>query len=180
MRTLVSSGSPFEPRIGFSRAVRIGPLVAVSGTAPIGADGATVAPGDAYRQTVRCFEIIRDALERAGLGLEHVIRTRVMLTEVDSWPEVARAHGEWFGELRPASTFVVVAGLLDPAWKVEIEADAVAPGIASTADRSRGLARRATPASPGPGARPSRSSATRTRVRGCGPATGRSTRRWRS
>lgn len=124
-RMTVGSGSPFEASIGFSRAVRIGDRVAVSGTAPIAEDGSPAAPGDAYAQTRRCLDIIAAALERAGARLEDVQRTRVYLTDRTVWEAVARAHGEVFGAIRPASTFVVVAALLDPAWLVEIEAEAV-------------------------------------------------------
>jgi enamine deaminase RidA (YjgF/YER057c/UK114 family) len=126
MRKLVSSGSPFEPRIGFSRAVRVGSVVAVSGTAPIAPDGGVAAPGDLYGQTRRCLEIIAKAINDAGLGLKSVIRTRVMLTDISRWEEAARAHGEFFGEVRPASTFVEVKGLISREWLVEIEADCVA------------------------------------------------------
>ena len=125
-RKLVSSGSPFEPRIGFSRAVRVGPYVAVSGTAPIAADGGVAAPGDVYGQTKRCFEIIEQAIKSAGLTLQSVIRTRVMLTDISRWEEAARAHGEVFGAVRPASTFVEVKGLINKSWLVEIEADCIA------------------------------------------------------
>jgi enamine deaminase RidA (YjgF/YER057c/UK114 family) len=127
MRTLISSGSPFEPRIGFSRAVRVGQFVAVSGTAPIAPDGGVAAPGDAYGPTRRCLEIIAQAIAKAGLGLEDVIRTRVMLTDISRWEEAARAHGEVFGRVKPASTFVEVKGLINREWLVEIEADCVAP-----------------------------------------------------
>jgi enamine deaminase RidA (YjgF/YER057c/UK114 family) len=126
MRQLVSSGSPYEPKIGFSRAVRIGPFVAVSGTAPIAPDGGVASPGDLYGQTRRCLDIIAQAIGKAGLGMQHVIRTRVMLTDISRWPEAARAHGEVFGEIRPASTFVEVKSLIDKGWLVEIEADCVA------------------------------------------------------
>lgn len=126
MRKLVSSGSPFEPRIGFSRAVRIGPILAVSGTAPIAADGGVAAPGDVYGQTKRCLEIISQAIGSAGLGLQNVIRTRVMLTDISRWEEAARAHGEVFSGIRPASTFVEVKGLINREWLVEVEADCVA------------------------------------------------------
>jgi enamine deaminase RidA (YjgF/YER057c/UK114 family) len=126
MRKLVSSGSPFEPQIGFSRAVRVGPFVAVSGTAPIAPDGGVASPGDLYGQTKRCLEIISQAIAQAGLGMESVIRTRVMLTDVSRWKEAAKAHGEVFGKIRPASTFVEVKGLIDRGWLVEIEADCVA------------------------------------------------------
>jgi len=126
MRKLVSSGSPFEPQIGFSRAVRVGPFVAVSGTAPIAPDGSVASPGDLYGQTRRCLEIISQAIADAGLSMENVIRTRVMLTDVSRWKEAARAHGEAFGAIKPASTFVEVKGLIDRGWLVEIEADCVA------------------------------------------------------
>ena len=126
MRKLVSSGSPYEPQIGFSRAVRVGNIVAVSGTAPIAPDGGVAAPGDLYAQTRRCLEIIAEAISKAGLGLDSVIRTRVMLTDISRWEEAARAHGEMFGEIRPASTFVEVKQLIRREWLVEIEADCVA------------------------------------------------------
>ena len=126
MRKLISSGSPFEPQIGFSRAVRVGPFVAVSGTAPIAPGGGIASPGDLYGQTRRCLEIIHESIGKAGLGLDSVIRTRVMLTDMSRWQEAARAHGEVFGAVRPASTFVEVKGLIDKGWLVEIEADCVA------------------------------------------------------
>ena len=123
-RQLVSSGSPFEGLIGFSRAVRVGGLVVVSGTAPIGDDGKTVGPGDLYLQSRRCIEIAARALERAGASLADVVRTRVLLTGMERWQEAARAHREAFGAVRPASTFVQVAGFIDPEWLVELEVDA--------------------------------------------------------
>jgi len=126
MRKLISSGSPFEPRIGFSRAVRIGRYVAVSGTAPIAPDGGVAAPDDVYGQTKRCLEIISQAIGKAGLDLQSVIRTRVMLTDISRWEEAARAHGEVFGDIKPACTFVEVKGLIKREWLVEIEADCVA------------------------------------------------------
>ena len=126
MRKLISSGSPFEPKIGFSRAVRVGRMVAVSGTAPIAPGGGVAAPGDLHGQTRRCLEIIAQAIGKAGLGLDSVIRTRVMLTDISRWEEAARAHGEVFGAIRPASTFVEVKGLIEREWLVEIEADCVA------------------------------------------------------
>jgi enamine deaminase RidA (YjgF/YER057c/UK114 family) len=127
MRQLVSSGSPFEPQIGFSRAVRVGDWIAVAGTAPIAADGSVASPGNAYEQTKRCLQIIGDAVKASGGSLDNVVRTRVMLTDISRWREAARAHGEVFGDIRPASTFVEVKGLIDPEWLVEIEADCIAP-----------------------------------------------------
>jgi len=125
LRRRVSSGSPYEPRIGISRAIRSGTIVAVSGTAPIGPDGKTVAPGNPELQTRRCLEIIREALQKAGATLSDVTRTRVMLTRIEDWESVAKVHGEFFGEIRPASTCVQVTQFIDPEWLVEIEADAV-------------------------------------------------------
>jgi enamine deaminase RidA (YjgF/YER057c/UK114 family) len=122
-RRLVSSGSPYEPEIGFSRAVAVGPHVFVSGTAPVMPDGAHP-PADAYAQARRCLEIVEMALAEAGARLEDVVRTRLYLTRREDWKETARAHGEVFGTIRPASTFVVVSGLLDARWLVEIEAQA--------------------------------------------------------
>jgi len=124
-RRNVSSGSPYEPIIGFSRAVRVGNLVSVSGTAPLGPDGKTVGPGDPAAQTRRCLEVIRTAIEQLGGRIEHVVRTRTYLTRAQDWEAVGRVHGEFFGNVRPASTMVVVAGLLNPEWLVEFEADAV-------------------------------------------------------
>ncbi|MEL6241452.1 MAG: RidA family protein [Pseudomonadota bacterium] len=125
MRKNVSSGSYLEPEIGFSRAVRNGQLIAVSGTAPIGKGGKTVGQGDVYRQTQRCFEIAMEALEEAGSRLDDVIRTRIMLTDIATWKEAARAHGEVFSRIRPACTFVEVNRFIDADWLVEIEIDAV-------------------------------------------------------
>jgi enamine deaminase RidA (YjgF/YER057c/UK114 family) len=122
-RQLIRSGSPFEATIGFSRAVRIGDVVAVAGTAPVWPDG-SVDP-DPYVQARRCLEIIEKALIEAGAALTDVVRTRMFITEMGVSAAVGRAHGEVFGEIRPASTMVVVTGLVDERWKVEIEADAV-------------------------------------------------------
>jgi enamine deaminase RidA (YjgF/YER057c/UK114 family) len=119
----VSSGSPFESTIGFSRAVRAGDRIMVSGTAPISPDG-EVDP-DVATQMRRCLEIVTDALAAVGAVPADVVRTRTFLVDAQDWPEVGRVHGEVFGEIRPASTMVVVAALLDPRWKVEVEADAV-------------------------------------------------------
>jgi enamine deaminase RidA (YjgF/YER057c/UK114 family) len=122
-RRNVSSGSPYEPIIGFSRAVRVGERVLVAGTAPVWPDGSC--DPDPAAQTRRCLEIILAALREAGAGPRHVVRTRMYMANGADWEAIGRAHGEVFGEVRPAATMVVVAGLLDPRWKVEIEAEAV-------------------------------------------------------
>jgi enamine deaminase RidA (YjgF/YER057c/UK114 family) len=124
-RQLVSSGSPYEPRVGISRAVRVGTWVSVSGTAPLGPDGRTVGAGDPAVQARRCLEIIGNALEKAGAALTDVVRTRILLTRIEDWEAVARVHGEVFGAIRPANTVMQVTRFIDPAWLVEIEADAV-------------------------------------------------------
>jgi len=123
-RRLIASGSPFEPVIGFSRAVVDGHHVSVSGTAPVMPEGGEP-PADAYGQSKRVLEIIAAALAEAGAGPEHVVRTRTYLTDASDWEAVGRAHGELFAEIRPASTMVVVSGFLDPRWVVEMEADAI-------------------------------------------------------
>jgi enamine deaminase RidA (YjgF/YER057c/UK114 family) len=110
--------------VGYSRAVRAGNLVSVAGTAPVMPDGGDPPP-DAYDQARRCLEIVVDALRELGARPEHVARTRIYLTRIDDWQEVGRAHGEVFGAARPATTMLVVSALLDPRWRVEIEADAV-------------------------------------------------------
>jgi enamine deaminase RidA (YjgF/YER057c/UK114 family) len=125
-RRLVSSGSPFEPQVGFSRAVRTGPHVAVAGTCAVMPDGGDP-PADAYGQARRCLQIIAEALTESGSRLEDVVRTRTFLRDVDDWRDVGRAHGEFFADVRPASTMIVVSGFLDPRWVVEIEADAIVP-----------------------------------------------------
>jgi enamine deaminase RidA (YjgF/YER057c/UK114 family) len=124
-RRRVSSGSPFEPKIGFSRAVREGHVIAISGTAPIAPDGTTVGVGDPAAQARRCFEIIKEALHKAGADLTDVIRTRIFLTRIADWEAVAAVHGEFFAGVRPASTVVQVTALIDPLWLIEVEADAV-------------------------------------------------------
>jgi enamine deaminase RidA (YjgF/YER057c/UK114 family) len=123
-RQLVSSGSPYEPVFGYSRAVRVGQHVSVAGTAPIMADGGEP-PADAYGQTRRCLEIILAALAEAGAAADDVIRTRVYATRAEDFDEVARAHGEVFSDIRPASAYIVVDALVDPRWLVELEADAI-------------------------------------------------------
>ena len=124
-RQLITSGSPYERSIGFSRAVRTGNLIFVAGTAPIAADGSTACPGDAYGQTRRCLEIMKVAIEEAGGELKHVVRTRLLLTDINLWEEVGRAHGEFFRDIRPVSTMVQVSALVRSDWLMELEADCV-------------------------------------------------------
>ncbi|HEX5006105.1 MAG TPA: RidA family protein [Hyphomonadaceae bacterium] len=120
----VPSGSKLG--IGFSRAVRVGDLVFVSGCAPIAADGSVAAPGDVKGQTSRCFDIIEAALVEAGADMKHVVRTRIFLTDMARWKEAAEAHGERFaGEIEPATSFLGTSALINPGWLVEVEADAV-------------------------------------------------------
>ena len=121
-RRLVSAVSPQAATVGYSRAVRAGDSVYVAGTAPVGCESS-----DPYEQAKRCLEIVVAALEELGARPKHVVRTRVYLVDAADWEAVGRAHGEVFGDIRPASAMVVVAALLDPAWRVEIEADAVLP-----------------------------------------------------
>jgi enamine deaminase RidA (YjgF/YER057c/UK114 family) len=122
----ISGSSPYEAIFGFSRAVVVGQRILVAGTTPIPPAGGPP-PAGAYDQARLCLDLIGEALARAGAGLEHVVRTRMYLTGAEHWPEVARAHGEAFAGIRPASTAVIVAGLLEPAWLVEIEAEALLP-----------------------------------------------------
>ena len=124
-RQRVSSGSPFEPRLGISRAVRAGRIISVSGTAPLGPDGQTIARGDAAQQARRCLEIIGNALTQAGASLSDVIRTRTLLLHIEDWEAVGAVHGEFFKDIRPANTVMQVGRFIDPDWLVEFEADAV-------------------------------------------------------
>ena len=124
MRKNISGGSPYEPIIGFSRAVRVENRVYVAGTAPVGAENE-----DAAGQTRRVFAIAEKALAEAGASFQHVVRTRIFLTHVEDWEIVGRVHGEFFSSVRPAATMVVVAALLNPAWRVEIEFDAMIPTL---------------------------------------------------
>lgn len=121
-RTNITGGSPFEPIIGFSRGVRVGNTVHLAGTGPVGADDE-----DVSGQTRRIFAIAEKALAEAGASFKDVVRTRMYLTHVEDWEAVGRVHGEFFGNIRPAATMVVVAGLLNPNWRIEIEMDAVVP-----------------------------------------------------
>jgi enamine deaminase RidA (YjgF/YER057c/UK114 family) len=125
MRKNYGTGRPLEAQIGFSRAVRIGDVIEVSGTAPTAPDGGAIAPGDAYAQAKAVFEIIGRALAELGGALGDVVRTRIYLTDASRWEEVGRAHGEVFGAVRPSATMIEVSRLLHPDWLVEIEATAV-------------------------------------------------------
>lgn len=125
LRKRASSGSPYEPRFGISRAVRAGQIVAVTGTAPLGPDGRTVARGDAASQARRCLEIIQDAIRQVGADLASVVRTRTILTRIEDYERVMLVHGEFFKEIRPANTVMQISRFIDPDWLVEIEADAV-------------------------------------------------------
>ena len=126
-RRLVSSGAVWEPVVGYSRAVRVGPWVSVAGTTAAAEGGGAVGGDDAGAQAREALRRIEAALAQVGAGLEHVVRTRVYVTDVDRWEEVGRAHAEVFADIRPASTLVEVSRLIDPALLVEIEADAVVP-----------------------------------------------------
>ena len=124
-RETFHSGAPWETLVAYSRAVRVGDDIAVSGTAPVDENGDVVGVGDPYRQAQRCIEIIRAALEQAGASLQHVVRTRMFVTDIDHWEAFARAHQEAFEGIEPATTMVEVARLIDPRMLIEIEADAI-------------------------------------------------------
>jgi enamine deaminase RidA (YjgF/YER057c/UK114 family) len=124
-RERISSGTPWEPVVGYSRAVKVGRRIFVSGTTALDREGRLVGIGDVYAQTAQALGNIRTALEQAGARVEDVVRTRIYVTDISGWEEVGRAHGEIFGEIRPASSMVEVSRLVDPAMMVEIEADAI-------------------------------------------------------
>ena len=132
LRQRASSGSPLEPEIGFSRALRVGAHVSVAGTAPIAPDGTTVGEGDVAAQTKRCLEVSAEALAAVGATLADVVRTRIMLTDVTRWREAAAVHGEYFSGIGPAATFVEVSRFIDPCWLVETEVDAIISSLVSS------------------------------------------------
>ncbi len=123
-RRTISTGTPWEPVVGYSRAVRVGSMVWVAGTTATGPDGRIVAPGDAAAQTRQALENVRAALARAGAKMEHVVRTRIFVRDIRGWEAIGRVHGEYFGAIRPATAMVEVSGLVDPDMLVEIEVDA--------------------------------------------------------
>ncbi|MEP4380004.1 MAG: Rid family hydrolase [Alphaproteobacteria bacterium] len=124
-RSLVLNGNPMEEIVGFARAVRVGPYISIGGTAPVGPDGKTVGVGDAARQAERCFEIAGDALERAGSGWHDVVRTRLILTDIDDWKAVVDVRAKFCREAKPVDTIMQVIRFVNPEWLVEIEVDAV-------------------------------------------------------
>jgi len=131
-RELISNGNPMEAVVGFSRAVRVGPYISVGGTAPVGPDGKTVGVGDVAVQTRQCLEVIKAALEQAGSGLQDVVRSRIILTDIDNWQAAIDVRKEYFADIRPADTIIAVTRFVNPEWLVEIEVDAVIAGWTAT------------------------------------------------
>ncbi len=124
-RKLISNATPLEKKIGFSRAVRVGPNISVGGTAPLDKNGKTVGIGDPAAQTRQCFEIIKDALERAGSGLRDVVRSRILLTRIEDWEAVIKVRAEYLSDVKPVDTIMQVSRFVNPEWLVEIEVDAI-------------------------------------------------------
>ena len=127
-RHLVLNGNPMEEIVGFARAVRVGPYIAIGGTAPVGPDGKTVGVGDVAAQTRQCIEIIKAALEQTGSGLHDVVRTRVILTDIEDWKKAIDVRKEYFRDIRPVDTIMAINRFVNPEWLVELEADAVIAG----------------------------------------------------
>ncbi|MBT8086518.1 MAG: RidA family protein [Gammaproteobacteria bacterium] len=136
-RKQVRSGAPWEAVAGYSRAVLVGNQVYISGTAPVDENGRVVGRGDPYRQAQRCIEIISAALDEIGGGLEHVVRTRMFVLDIEQWPDIARAHQEAFGDIMPATSMIEVSRLIDPHMLVEIEADAILNSAPHPGDTGR-------------------------------------------
>lgn len=126
-RKYYSSNTKWEPEVGYSRAIKAGNQIFISGTTATDGNGKLIGEGDAYRQTIQCIKNIRKALEALDAGLQHVVRTRMFVTDIEQWEEIGRAHGEYFGEIRPATSMVEVSRLIDTRMLVEIEADALLP-----------------------------------------------------
>jgi len=124
-RELISNGNPMEPIVGFSRAVKVGPFISVGGTAPVGPDGKTVGLGDVAAQTRQCIEVIKAALEQAGSGLHDVVRTRIILTDINDWKAAIDVRKEYFRDVRPVDTIMAIDRFVNPEWLIEIEVDAV-------------------------------------------------------